>query len=149
MVISDKEHFEFHSLNFNNFKFADPDPPTESSARNLTNSQKGIIGGVWRRCSFCSRNTIRKWRHKRSNTPENDDGGLTSPGLPPGKETHMIDGQEKMELNANNMRYETGNQVEGSRNSFEEPPVPDSADTGPTHELPELSVKRLAELPSP
>jgi hypothetical protein len=57
----------------------------------------------------------------------------------------MIDGREKRELDANNTRYEIGNQVEGSRNSFEEPPVPD---TGPTHELPELPVKRPAERPS-
>ncbi|KAN0071735.1 hypothetical protein V8E54_010331 [Elaphomyces granulatus] len=135
---------------------ADPDPSTESSARNLTNSQKGIIGGVvgavvLSALVFILLILYRKWRHKRSNTPENDDGDLTSPRLPPGKETHMIDGQEKRELDANNTRYEIGNQVEGSRNSFEEPPVPDTGPTVPTHELPELpeSVKRPTELPSP
>jgi len=65
-------------------------------------------------------------------------------GLPLGKETHMIDGHEKRELDANDTRYEIGNQVEDSRN---EPPVPDTGPTKPTGPVELPGLPELPELP--
>ncbi|KAN0071736.1 hypothetical protein V8E54_010332, partial [Elaphomyces granulatus] len=132
---------------------ADLNPPTESSAPNLTDSQKGIIGlggvvaaVVLFTLVFQISILYRKWRRKRSKPPDiaNDDGDFMLQGLPLGKETHMIDGHEKRELDANDTRYEIGNQVEDSRN---EPPVPDTGPTKPTGPVELPGLPELPELP--
>jgi hypothetical protein len=135
---------------------ADLNPPTESSAPGLTDSQKGIIGlggvvgaVVLFALVFQISILYRKWRRKRSKPPDitNDDGDFMLQRLPQGKETHMIDGHEKRELDANDTRYEIGNQVEDSRNSFEEPPVPDTGPTKPTKPTGPVELPGLPELP--